>query len=71
MTTKTYPVTGMSCSHCVQAVTTELNKLGAQVTIDLVPGGTSHVTVTGHRPLPDAAIRHALSKAGGYQLAPP
>jgi copper chaperone len=71
MTTKTYPVTGMSCSHCAQAVTTELTKLGGEVTIDLVPGGTSHVTVTSHRPLPDTAIRHALSQAGSYQLAPP
>ena len=68
MTTKTYPVTGMSCSHCVQAVTTELNRLGGQVTIDLVPGGTSQVIVTRHTPLPDAAIRQALSEAGGYQL---
>ena len=68
MTTKTYSVTGMSCSHCVQAVTTELNRLGGQVTIDLVPDGTSQVTVTRHTPLPDAAIRQALSEAGGYQL---
>lgn len=68
MTTKTYSVTGMSCGHCAQAVTTELNKLGGQVTIDLVPGGTSRVTVTRHTPLPDAAIRQALSEACGYQL---
>ncbi len=71
MSTKTYPVTGMTCSHCAQAVTTELGKLGSEVTIDLVPGGTSHVTVTSHRPLPDAAIRRALRQAGAYQLAPP
>lgn len=36
----------MSCSHCAQAVITELNQLGGEVTIDLVPGGTSHLTVT-------------------------
>jgi hypothetical protein len=50
---------------------TELNRLGAQVTIDLVPDGTSQVTVTRHTPLPDAAIRQALSEAGGYQLTTP
>ena len=71
MTTKTYSVTGMSCSHCVQAVTSELNRLGGQVTIDLVPAGTSQVTVTRHTPLPDAAIRQALIEAGGYQLTAP
>lgn len=61
----------MSCGHCVQAVTTELARLGGEVTIDLVPDGTSRVTVTRHTPLPDDAVRHALSEAGGYQLATP
>ena len=71
MTTQTYPVTGMSCSHCVQAVTSELSKLGAEVTIELIPGGTSQITVTSHTPLPRNAIRHALHEAGSYQLATP
>ena len=31
MTTTTYAVTGMSCEHCVNAVTTELGSLPAQV----------------------------------------
>lgn len=71
MTTRTYPVTGMSCGHCIQAVTTELNRLGGQVTIDLIPGGTSQVTITSQAPLPDQAIRQALSEAGDYQLTTP
>jgi len=71
MTTRTYPVTGMSCRHCVQAVTTELNRLGGEVTMDLIPHGISQVTVTSPAPLPDDAIRQALSEAGGYQLATP
>ena len=65
MTTKTYSVTGMSCSQLRPAVTTELNRLGGQVPIDLVPDGASQVTVTRHTPLPDAAIRQALGEAGG------
>jgi copper chaperone len=71
VTTRTYPVTGMSCGHCAQAVTTELNRLGGEVTIDLIPGGTSQVTITSQARLPDEAIRQALSEAGGYQLATP
>jgi copper chaperone len=71
VTMKTYSVTGMSCNHCVRAVTTELNRLGGEVTIDLVPDGTSQITVTSHTPLPDDAIRQALSEAGGYQLTTP
>jgi copper chaperone len=41
MTTTTYAVTGMSCEHCVNAVTSELTGLGgvSAVTVDLMPGG--------------------------------
>ena len=41
MTTTTYTVTGMSCEHCVNAVTSELTGLGgvSAVTVDLMPGG--------------------------------
>ena len=47
MTTTTYTVTGMTCEHCVNAVTSELGGLVgvSAVTIDLVPGGGSLVTV--------------------------
>jgi copper chaperone CopZ len=43
MTTTTYAVTGMSCEHCVNAVTSELTGLGgvSAVTVDLMPGGSS------------------------------
>ena len=54
MTTTTYAVTGMSCEHCVNAVTSELSGLGgvSAVTVDLVPGGSSSVTVASDAPLP-------------------
>ena len=47
MTTTTYPVTGMTCEHCVNAVTSELGSLHgvSGVTVDLEPGGISRVTV--------------------------
>ena len=72
MATTTYPVTGMTCGHCVNAVTSELTSLGgvSAVTIDLVPDGVSQVTVTSGGPLPDTSVTEALDEAGGYLLAP-
>jgi len=71
MTTTTYAVTGMTCEHCVNAVTTELGSLDgvAAVTIDLVADGDSQVTVASDRPLPEEAVLAALDEAGGYQLS--
>jgi copper chaperone len=71
MTTTTYAVTGMSCEHCVQAVTSELSGLGgvSAVTVDLVPGGSSRVTVASAGPLPPDAVAAALDEAGGYQMS--
>jgi copper chaperone len=71
--TTTYSVTGMSCGHCVHAVTSELTKLAgvSKVAIALVPDSTSRVQVTSDRPLTDDAVRQALEEAGGYLLAAP
>jgi len=65
-------VTGMTCEHCVNAVTSELTSLDgvSGVTADLVPDGVSQVTVTSGSPLPDTAVTEALDEAGGYLLAP-
>ena len=70
MSTTTYPVTGMSCGHCVTAVTEEVAALPGVtgVDIDLVPGGTSQVTVTSQEPLDRTAVAAAVDEAG-YQLA--
>ena len=72
MATTTYKVTGMTCEHCVTAVTSELTGLDgvSAVTVDLVPDGVSQVTVTSGSPLPDTAVTEALDEAGGYPLAP-
>ena len=71
MTSATYQLTGMTCEHCVHAVTGELTNIPGVtgVTVDLVPGGTSAVTVTSETPLPERAIAAALDEAGDYQLA--
>jgi copper chaperone CopZ len=69
MTTTAYPVTGMTCEHCSRAVTGELAKLRSvtKVTVNLVPGGASQVTVTSDTPLPDRAIIEALGTAAPTQ----
>jgi copper chaperone len=71
MTTTTYAVTGMTCEHCVRAVTEELSGLDgvSQVEVDLVPGGDSKVSVTSQVPLTEQAVAAALDEAGDYALA--
>jgi copper chaperone CopZ len=68
--TLTLPVVGMTCGHCVHAVTQELTTLdGVQdVAVELVPDGTTLVTVTSAAPLDDAAVRAAIDEAG-YDIA--
>ncbi|GAB1644889.1 heavy-metal-associated domain-containing protein [Krasilnikovia sp. MM14-A1259] len=65
--TTTYTVTGMTCGHCVQAVTGELTLLSGveDVQVDL---GTGVVTVTSAAPLTPDAVRAAVDEAG-YELA--
>jgi copper chaperone len=69
MTSTTYIVSGMTCGHCVAAVTEEISKLPgvAHVSVQLVPGGQSAVTVTSESPLPEGAVREAVDEAG-YEL---
>ncbi len=70
MTTTTYSVTGMTCTHCVSAVTSELTELDdvRGVRVDLVDGGVSTVTVDSVTPLTDVQVAAALDEAGGYEL---
>jgi copper chaperone len=65
--TATYTVEGMTCQHCVNAVTEEVAKLpGVQrVEVDLPTGA---VTVTSDTPLDDAVMRAAVDEAG-YAVA--
>jgi copper chaperone len=71
MTLTTYQVTGMTCEHCVRAVTSELAGVPgvSAVTVALVPGGESAVTVTSAAPLAAEAVASALDEAGEYSLA--
>jgi copper chaperone CopZ len=69
-TTKSYPVTGMTCGHCVAAVTEELTALDGvrDVSVDLAAGETSTVTVSSDAPLTDEQVAAALDEAGDYRL---
>ena len=67
MTTATYTVTGMTCGHCVNAVTEEVTAVPGVtgVEVDLASG---RLTVTSDSPVDDDAVRAAVDEAG-YQLA--
>jgi copper ion binding protein len=67
MTTSTYTVTGMTCSHCVASVSEEVGAIDGvtDVAVDLPTGA---VTVTSNQPVDDAQVRAAVEEAG-YTLA--
>jgi copper chaperone len=67
MATKTYTVTGMTCSHCVESVGSEIKLIPGvtDVRVDLAGGA---VTVTSRQPVDDAAVAAAVDEAG-YELA--
>jgi copper chaperone CopZ len=66
VTTK-YHITGMTCGHCVSAVSGELSALPGvrRVEVDLATGMAA---VTSDAILPLDEVRHAVDEAG-YQLA--
>lgn len=64
--TETYTVSGMTCGHCVNAVTDELTRLPGvrSVQVDLATG---KVDVESDGPLPLDEVRNAVDEAG-YEL---
>ena len=67
--TTTYEVSGMSCQHCVDAVTAEVGRIAGveQVQVDLASGA---VTVTSSSDLDATDVRAAVDEAG-YDLVSP
>lgn len=63
MTTTAYTVDGMTCQHCVNAVTEEIGKLSgvSEVQVDL---GERRVTVSSQAPLAQTDIAAAIDEAG-------
>ena len=66
-TTTTFTVTGMTCGHCVAAVTEEVSKIDGveAVTVDLPTGA---VIVTSDGPVDADAFASAVDEAG-YEVA--
>ena len=66
METKEFAVVGMTCGHCVHAVTTEVSAVPGVTAVDVqLEGG--RLVVTGES-IDDAAIAAAVDEAG-YALA--
>ncbi|HEV7188129.1 MAG TPA: heavy-metal-associated domain-containing protein [Blastococcus sp.] len=67
MTISTFTVVGMTCGHCVNAVTDEVAQVPGVtgVDVDLVSGG---LTVSGEAPVDESAVRAAVEEAG-YEVA--
>jgi len=67
-TVETFTVVGMTCDHCVRAVSAELHALPgvSQVDVDLDSGA---VTVESAEPLDRPSVAAAVEEAG-YELAP-
>ncbi len=67
MTTAIYTVTGMTCGHCVSAVTEEVTQVPGvtDVDVDLATGG---LTVSSDSTVDDDAVRAAVEETG-YRIA--
>ena len=67
MSTATYTVTGMTCGHCVSAVTEEVTAVPGVTGVD-VDLASGRLTVTSNSPVDESAVRAAVDEAG-YELA--
>jgi copper chaperone len=69
MQTTTYPVSGMTCGHCVESVRAEVSLIPGVtgVTVDLAAGS---MTVTSLQPVERETVRAAVDEAG-YELGVP
>ena len=68
MSTATYTVVGMTCQHCVSAVSEEVAAIPTvtDVAVDLTEG---RLTVTSDAPISSEAVRAAVEEAG-YEVSP-
>ncbi|SJN36986.1 heavy-metal-associated domain-containing protein [Luteococcus japonicus] len=63
-----YVVTGMTCGHCVNHVTEEVEALDGVQAVDVqLEGGT--MAVTSDAEIDFAAITQAVAEAGDYTVA--
>ena len=67
MNTSSYTVVGMTCGHCVSAVTEEVRQVPGVTGVD-VDLASGRLTVTSDAPVDESAVRAAVDEAG-YELA--
>ena len=68
MTTQTFTVSGMTCEHCAQAVTSEVGGVqGVEAVVVDLPQGV--VTVSSAGGVDPAAVAAAVDEAG-YEVVP-
>ena len=67
MTTRSYTVTGMTCSHCVASVSEEVGDIPGVEEVE-VSLDTGALTVVSAEPVDDSAVRSAV-EAAGYRVA--
>ena len=63
MTTATYTVKGMTCGHCVNAVTEEVKRIPGVVGVD-IDLDSGRVSVSSEQPVSDDAFCAAVDEAG-------
>lgn len=67
MTTTTYTVTGMTCGHCVSAVTEEVSALDGVTNVEVaLQHGT--MVVESAEKLPLETVAEAVAEAGDYAV---
>jgi copper chaperone len=68
MTTTQFQVTGMSCSHCEQAVSTEVGQISGVEAVE-VSAASGRLVVTSSAPVDEAQVVAAVEEAG-YEAVP-
>lgn len=66
-TTANYTITGMTCGHCVNAVTEEVSGIEGVSNVN-VQLDTGAMVVESARPLPLTTIAEAVTEAGDYTV---
>lgn len=62
-----YKITGMTCGHCVNAVTEEVSEIDGVTSVDVqLEGGK--MAVTSETEIDFEAIKAAVDEAGDYQV---
>ena len=69
--TTTVHVDGMTCGHCINSVTEEIEAIDGveDVSVDLRAGGISEVTISATRKIKHEAISEAVAEAGYLVVA--